>query len=294
MAKKAKRRVLKKLNNKAAAKPKRAAKRKAAKRDKISRNVAKDLAQSKTIADETLGITPLSRVDASRPTEVTNLLNQHSALSDPFSQAYAGRRSEQTKDYIGQLSDLRQGYDSREFEAMREQRKREMERDFQSGRASLARAGARDSTARGAQLLELAKSYGQTGAQAENDLFVRGADEKRRAIDAYGNAVGTAEANEFARGQAALSNYSNLLNETRANELERQKINLGQEAADKAVTAGSQLGVMQLIDARRKARKQNKLIRQGYRSNERIAGAGGSAGNYYADALNKLAEEYAP
>lgn len=276
------------------------------KQSKKSKNlfgsINKDLQKAGTIANKNFDLSPLSRVEGGRPIEVQNALNQHQALSDPFSQAFAGQRSGQLKDYISQLDLYRQGYDAPELNALREARRRELERGFESGRASLLRGQGTAGVprqARGAQLLELSKAYGRSGADAENDLFIQGAQEKRRANEAYGGAVTQAEADEFTRGQQALTNYTNLLNQARADEFERQKVNLGQEAADRAAQSGAQLGILQLKEARQNAKRQNKIIRQGYKSNERIAGASSGGGgtsqpasNPYAEELAKLAEEY--
>ena len=259
--------------------------------------LGRDFAKAETVASNGFDLSPLDRVDASRPTEVSNLLNQHQALSDPFSQAYAGKRTGEMQDYIGRLKGYTEGYDAQELNALREQRRRQTERGFQGGRESLMRGQGATSAprqARGAQLLELAKSYGQSSADAENDLFVEGAQVKRDALDKYGTAVGTEEANEFDRSQQALKNYTDILGTTRADELEREKINLGQQAADRAAKSGATLGVLEIQRARQNARQQNKLIREGYKSNERIAGrsqpsTGGTNG--YADALNALADE---
>lgn len=274
------------------------AQRRRRRKNNISRGIRQDLKKSANIANNVFDISPLSQVDASRTQDVQNLINQNQALSDPFSQAFAGRRSGQLQDYVSRLSDLTQGYDSREMNALREQRRQQMERGFSTGRAALDRgqnAARVSGTSKGAQLMQLAAGYGRDSAAAENDLFVRGADEKRRAITQYGDTVRQLEADEFGRGQTALQNYRDVLETARANELERQKINLGQEAADRAVQSGATLGVMQLQEARRNARRQNKLIREGYRSNERTArgsGGGGGLNVTFAQELEDLAEEY--
>lgn len=270
---------------------------------KLNQGISKDLTQSKKIAEEQFDLSDLSRVDAARSPEVQDLLNQQKSLSDPFSDSYAGNRSGQLQDYVGRLNDATQGYDSRELSALRDNRRREMERGFQSGRAGLMKAQGNlrtGSTQKAAQIARLARDYGQSSADAENDLFIQGADEKRRALTQYGDTVRGLESDEFGRSQQALSNYQGQLNQSRADELEREKINLGQEAADRAAQSGAQLGIMQLKEARRNAKQQNKLIRRGYQSNERIAsggsGGGGGAtatpGPSYADELNKLAEQY--
>lgn len=268
--------------------------KKAERRD--GQGVLRDARQAAKTAEKALNLDPLGRVEAGRSEEIADLLDQERALSDPFSDAYAGRRSDETRDFMNRYNDSTQGYNSQETEALRESRRRETERGFQSGRAALARGqnNARtSSTARAAQLAELSKAYGQQSADAETDIFLRGADEKQRRLEGYGSAVKGAEADEFNRANQALANYKATLGGAEANELNRSQINLGQEAAERAAQVSGTMGILGIQEARRNAEQQNQLIREGYRSNENIAGKtnSGWGSNAYADELDRLAEE---
>lgn len=269
-------------------------------RERRGEGVLKDARQAQKTAEKVLPLDPLGRVDEARSEEVQDVLDQERALSDPFSDAYVGNRSGQLKDFMNRYEDSTQGYDTKELNALREARRRETDRGFQSGRAALMRgqnAVRLGSTQRAAQLAELAKTYGQQSTDAENDIFLRSADEKQRRLEGYGNTLQGVEASEFDKANQALANYKATLGGAEANELDRAKINLGQEAADRAAKVGGVMGILGIQEARRNAEQQNKLIREGYASNERIAGksSSGSSGgsNAYADELEKLAEELA-
>lgn len=257
--------------------------------------LGKDLKQATKLAKKFLPSDPFMKADASRSSGIQDLIDQSRALSDPFSAGYAGRRSKEQGNYLSRLLDSSQGYDSNEMTALREARRNEMERGFQSGRASLARGQNNyrlGATQRAAQLAELAQGYGRDSAQAENELVSKFADEKQRRLNEYGTALTGAEGNEFNRGQQALNNYRDTLQTAEANEYDKFKFNAGQEAADRAQTTAGKLGILGIQEARRNAAEQNALIREGYKSNERISGrSGGGSGQSMADAIAGLRDE---
>lgn len=267
---------------------------KQASREKRGEGLLKDARQAAKTAEKALNLDPLGRVNADRSEEMQDILDQERSLSDPFNDAYVGRRSGQMQDFISRYSDSTQGYDSKENEALRDARRRETDRGFQSGRAALARGqnNARtSSTARGAQLAELARSYGTQSADAENDIFMTSANEKQRRLEGLGNIIGGVESTESDRSNTALANYKSSLQGAEVNELGKQNINLGQEAAERAAQVGGTMGILGIQEARRNAEEQNKLIREGYASNERISNNHKPTGNPYADELDKLIAE---
>lgn len=249
------------------------------------RRVGRDLRRAGRQADRLGLTTPLSQLETARTTETQNLINQRRALSDPHSQGYAGRRSNDMQGFLSRMQDSTQGYNSRENNALREQRVREMERGFASGRAALARgqnAYGTGATQRGAQLLDLARTYGSSRADAENDLLIANADEKQRRLNQYGNVLGQQEQLERDRGQQALDAYAAQLREIQGSEVDKQKFNLGQEAASNALRSGAMFGILGINEARRNAAQQAQLVREGYRAR----GSGGGGGNQaYHDAL---------
>lgn len=263
--------------------------------DGLYKGIGADLAKASRQANRALDLGPLSTVDASRSNETQNILNQLRAISDPNSASYAGRRSDEMTNFMGRLQDLTQGYDSQEMNALRSENRREMEKGFQTGTQALQRGQSvarTGSTQRGAQLLNLAKAYGEQSAAAENDLFVKGAQEKRRAIDEYGRVLNQNETNEYSRGTDALSRYSDTLRGADSDQFGRQKFNAGQEAASRALKQGGTMGILAIGESRRNAKEQNNLIRQGYSSNERIAGINASAAQRNAE-LQALLDRYA-
>ena len=254
-----------------------------------------DIADAKTIAGENFDISPLSQVDASRAPETSNHLNNLNALSDPNSAGYAGKRQGEMSDFMNRYNESTQGYDSRELNALREQRRREMDRGFQGGRAALARQQNNyrtGGTNRAAQMLELSKSYGQQSADAENDLFIQGADEKQRRLEGYGNFASTQGEQEFQRGERARDAYGREMGLTQDREFEKNKLNLGQEAASRAIESAGTYGVLGISEARKNAKKSNKLARDLAAGSGGGGGGGGNPGaNPISQALNDRADE---
>lgn len=259
-------------------------------------NVGKDLGKAKEVANEFLPIQELPGIDASRPAETSNFLNSLQALADPTFASYAGARNPEMTAYLNRLNESTAGYDSQELNALREQRRRELERGFQSGRASLASGQNRDrvgGVSRSAQLMELAKDYGAQSAAAENDLFVKGADEKQKRLESYGNALSGELENEFNRGNLAQQTYGQQLQNAQQLELDKQKVNLGQAAANQATQSAGILGIMGIGESRRNARRQNRLMRQMNRRTGRGPSSGSGGNQAYADQLNQIAEDVA-
>ena len=263
------------------------------------KKLGKDIGDAKSIAGKHFDLSPLSQVDAGRSNETTNHLNNLSSLSDPHSAAYAGGRTGEMKDFMGRLNESTQGYDSRELNALRESRRRETDRGFQSGRAALDRqqnnyrTGA---TSRGAQALELAKTYGQQSADAENDLFIAGADEKQKRLESYGTMASSQGELEHLRGERARDAYGREMGLAQDREFDKNKLNLGQEAASKAIVSAGTYGVLGMAESRKESKKANKLARD-LAARSGSGGSGGSGGggsNAIADAQNARADELDP
>lgn len=256
------------------------------------KDIGRDLGSASQIANKYLDLDPLSQIDASRPGETQDMLNNFSALADPTSAAYAGRRTGEMRDFMGRLRASTQGYDSRELDALREQRSQQMARDFQSGRASLMRgqSSGQNATSRSAQLLDLTKAHNQATTTAANDLFVQGADEKQKRLETYGQAVQDVGQQEFDRGQLARETYAQSLRDAQQDTFEKQKVNLGQEAASKAIQTGGVMGMLGIGESRKAAKQQNKLVRD--LNAQRGSGGGGGGGNAaIAELLNQRADE---
>lgn len=253
-----------------------------------------DIGSAKSVAEGALPLEPLPYIDATRAPETTNALNNLQSLADPTFASYAGARTPEMVQYLNDLKASTAGYDSTELTALREQRRRELERGFSSGRASLARGQNRaqvGGVSRTAQLLELAKDYGAQGAAAENDLFVKGADEKQRRLETYGNALSGETQNEFDRGQSARQSYTDYLTNVQNTELDKQKANLGQSAVNNAIQTSGILGILGIGEARRNNRRTNKLLKKLNGNGYRPSSGGGGGNAAYAQALQSLADE---
>jgi hypothetical protein len=222
------------------------------------------------------------------------MLNSLQALADPSYGSYAGARAPEMVDYLNRLNESTQGYNSRENTALREQRRRELERGFQGGRAALARGQNQarvGGVSRGAQLLELAKNYGAQSAAAENDLIANFANEKQRRLETYGDSLRQQRQSEFDRGQIARESYADALRNSQLDEFEKQKVNLGQAAANQAIQSAGILGVAGMMDARRNSRRQNKLMRDIYGQRQQTGRTSGGSNTTYADELDKIAND---
>lgn len=266
------------------------AKKNKKKGNRLYNRIGRDLSNAATIANDFLDLGPLSTVDASRSAEVQGALDKYKAYADT-----AGQRSPEMQAYLDRMKGLTEGYDSQEYEALRSQRRREMEKGYQAGQAGLMRGQSVNrlgATQKTAQLLQLAKNYGEQSSAAENDLFVQGAKEKRDAIEAYGGALGDQESAENDRVSKAMADYTGYLGDQEAAEFGKQKFNAGQEAASRAMKQGGILGVMGIGESRRAGKRSSRLIRQGYRSNEKIAQIGASQAAAQADAIANLLAQY--
>lgn len=258
------------------------------------KTLGRDIDQSRRIAERTLDLSPLSRVDASRSTETQNLLNMLNAQADPRMGGYAGGRSQDVADWLARMKESTQGYDSNEYNALRESKTAGLNQGFQTGRATLMRGQANSgagSTARSAQLLDLARSFGRDRATAENDIYLKSADEKQKRLQTYGTELQSTETTEFDRGQSAQKNYADTLGAAQTSELGRAKINLGQEAASRSARASGILGVLQTLEARRNAKEQNAIAREQIGASKSNAAAAASGSSAYADALDALAKD---
>lgn len=247
----------------------------------MGRGIRRDLRQAGRIAQDTLPMNPLSRVDNTRSDETQNLLNMQYSSIDPNSQGYAGRRSADMQSIMSRMQNGLGGYTSPEYQAMREQMARNTNQNFMTGRAQLARGQANNrlgSTQRTAQLMELSRNFGKDRAQQEQDLMVKSADESARRQAEYQNLLRGVEADEFGRVNTARGAYGTTLSGDQNLRFEKDKVNLDQESKDKAGQLELILGLMQQFEGRRNQRRQTSLAREQMRSNENIARSANSGG----------------
>lgn len=265
-------------------------KNKKPKGNKLYNKIGKDVGAAAKTAEEFLDIGPLSQVDTAYSSDRQGALDKYKGMADS-----AGQRSPEMAAFLNRMQGLTSGYDSQEYEALRSQRRNEMEKGYQSGQAGLMRGQSVNRLGAGqktAQLLQLAKNYGETSSAAENDLFVEGAREKRDAISNYGGALRGAETDENARGSKAMADYTGYLSDSETDQFGKQKFNAGQEAASRALKSGGILGMLGVGESRRAGKRSSRLIREGYRSNEKIAEIGAQQASAMAEAIAKLQAQY--
>lgn len=128
------------------------------------------------------------------------------------------------QDYVNQLKSGLEGYTAPEYQAQREQMQRGLNSSLETAMAQQARAQARGKVygaAAGAQNQNLIRSAQNQKDQLEQDLMVKNIDERQNRLKSYGEAVGN-------------------LNSA---DLERQKINLGQQNAELSSRINAFLGI---------------------------------------------------
>lgn len=136
-----------------------------------------------------------------------------------------------------------QGYSAQEFQGLREQQQRGMNSALATQMAELARQQARGrvyGAAASAQQANALRADADTRANLEQDLFLKGADFKRQALGAYSGQLG----------------------QMQANELERQKINLGQTSAEKSGQLGAYFNTIGLGQTKKLTEEQLAIARE--------------------------------
>lgn len=211
-----------------------------------------------------------------------------------------GGRSGEMSDALSRYQNLLQGYSGEEGQAMREQAERGLSRAYNtSARAiqSAARRNRLSGAAQTAQLGDLSQQQMQSQGDIETDLAVRGADERRRALDAYSARLGDQEAAEYQRqlesaqasgayltGQedrdfsrmreaqdARLAALRGMEGDTRS----AREFNAAQQAAELAGRYGTYFQSLGVKDARRESRLSHRENREGLEAYKRSLGLGG-------------------
>lgn len=208
------------------------------------------------------GITRTRRVG-----ETQEALDRSKGIMDQY-----GQRSPEMQDAIDRNKSLLQGYDAPEMQAIREQASKGLNTQYQTQMRQLtqnqARAGVRGASAV-AQGRNLDRQRMETQGDLEQNLFVKNADEKRRALGDYTNLIGNTTQAEYSRSSGAQESYANQLARQRQDELGRAQTNLGQTAAENAGRLGTYLGGIGAgearagrLEAERNARRQTEIARQ--------------------------------
>lgn len=255
------------------------------------RRIKRDLLRSDRIAGKTMPSTPLPRLSTNYSADQSGNLSRLQGL------ATANQRSSQMSDMLKMMQGGLGGYTSQETQAMREQQARDTNQNFMTGRSQLMRGQNMLRTggaARSAQLMQLARSYGDTRAGLEQDLMVKNADEVNKRRNDYSSFLQGLESDEFTRGRDSRTDYTNYLSELEKGRRDNMVYNNDQEARDRATKVASMAGILDMVESRRNARKQNKLREKEIDAqSRRSSGGGGSSSNTgYGDAVSQIINSF--
>ena len=201
-------------------------------------------------------------------------------------------RSQEMRDAVERMKGGLEGYNSQENQAMREQGQREMDRNLAGATSGLAQAQARSrvrGAAAAAQNANLQMGDVEGRRRAEQDLFIKNADEKNRRLNEYGNflggqenseraaqlayagMLGGQEKEEYGRTRDSTDAYRGALGDMRADELNRAMINMGRQDSEKAGYLGATFGGANIVLAR-------QGMQQDYDINKKMIGLAGGTG----------------
>ena len=208
----------------------------------------------------------MGRVDESRSGEITGILDQLSAVRDTYGIPGKNRSAELSAN-LSSLKSQAEGYTSEEYQGLREQQRRGTESAYNTQNAAANRSIVRNRlTGSQAALMKDKAQRDRAEAQARNeqDLMIRGADEKYRRTGEYGSTLRGVEDTEYNRMRETSSDYADRLGNVRDDELKRRLINLDQVNAEKAGQAGTYFGAINLGETRDTNKRNEKLSRDIY------------------------------
>lgn len=274
----------------------------------------RDAKPASTLSDYMFAEGTLGRLDPNTGQAMQGILGQYGNIANQYAQGgqssaqgqaigrmdsianqYAGGgRSQDMSGILQNYQNFLQGYSGEEGQAMREQAERGLNSQFQTGlraQQSAARRNRLSGASTAAQANDLAQSRLAAQSGIETDLAVRGADERRAALDRYAQALGAQENAEFGRqltsaeaagnyltGQedrnfnrmrSAQDAYYSAQRDADATQLDKEKFNLGNQAAEVAGRYGTYFGAMDVAEQRRQAKKGNKLAKKGLKAYEK-------------------------
>lgn len=176
-----------------------------------------------------------------------------------------GRRPEQETALANMKAGLG-GYTSPEYQAQREQMQRGLNSNMATGAAQLARSQARGKVygaAATAQTGNLVRGAQNQKDQLEQDLMIKNIDEMDRRNLQYGEYGRGLDTEEFDRRASATKGYGDETANLRGEELERQKINLGQSNAELAAQIGAYTGAGATNLAQRNTEEASRIQEKG-------------------------------
>lgn len=227
----------------------------------INKLFGQDLGGAAALGKSVFGDGSLGRVDASRPSEVQDLINQSLGIANFYGPG-GQKRSADTQDYVARLKASLEGYTAPELQAQRESMNREINSQYKGAEASLgrniARSGIRGGVA-GALYEDIANKSAHQKAQNEQDIYIKNADEKQKRLTTYGGELSGIEGTEYGRMMDTNKYAQDSIANARADEEKRTEYNLGQGAAEKAGYLATLYGGLG-YGLQKKGMKQNKKI----------------------------------
>lgn len=158
------------------------------------------------------------------------------------------------------------GYTSPEYQASREQMMRGVNSDYATSQGQLAKAQARGKVygaAGAAQQANLAASTQTSKDNLEQDLMVKNIDEQQNRLKTYGDYAASTQKQGFDQNEAATSDYNNTEAGLRGEELDREKVNLGQADSEIAGRIGAFQGAGSTALTKSQTASAQDIQRQG-------------------------------
>lgn len=205
----------------------------------------------------------LGRVDTALPGGDQSL-KRYSGLHDQYAM-----RDPMQSDVVDRLKGGLEGYTSEQNQAQREQMMRGLQSNYATSSSNLARAQARGKVygaAGAAQAANLETSTQNSKNQLDQDLMVKNIDEKQRRLTEYGQYGRQLNEEEYGRRADINKNYADEESRLRQEELDRQKINLGQANAETAAQIGAITGAGGTALAQKNAKEAQRIQREGIRA----------------------------
>lgn len=233
---------------------------------------------------------------------------QGRAITDMYrdiAQRYiSGQPSPGMQEVLDRYKQSLEGYSSPELQAQRESAQREIDTQYKTRQAELARNQTR-SGVRGAaamsQQQDLARARLGQQQQLEQDLFVKNADEKLSRLGSYANLLGNTEQQNFGRMNEALGGYRTAYMGQRADDVSTKAYNDQKVADEMAGRYGALFGGLNL-NLQNRAQAEDFVLNKEYldiakkrygssgakRSSSGTTATTQTANPFYQDAINLI------
>jgi len=204
----------------------------------------------------------LGRVNTN-PLGAEQRLERNNALQTEY-----GSRDPMQTDVLNRMQAGLGGYTSPEYQAQREQMMKGINSNMATSMSQLAKGQARGKVygaASTAQQRNLITGTENSKNDLEQQLYVKNIDEMQRRLTDYGTYGRELTGEEYGRKSEITKNYNDESSRINDQELERQKINLGQANAETAAQIGAFTGAGGTAISRAQTKAAQKLSREGLR-----------------------------